>query len=101
MTDQPENEKNKRTEAQRNAELRHEQHRIHFKISANLKTNPAYARKFQRYQEANLLGREFASRVWANGIRTPVHTGGGKYARAWLGVAGTRPRLGRRARIFK
>lgn len=56
MTDQPENEKNKRTEAQRNAELRHEQHRIHFKISANLKTNPTYARKFQRYQEANLLG---------------------------------------------
>lgn len=56
MKDQPEVEKTKRTEAQRNAELRHEQHRIHFKISANLKTNPAYARKFQRYQEANLLG---------------------------------------------
>lgn len=33
MTDQPENEKTKRTEAQRNAELRHEQHRIHFKIN--------------------------------------------------------------------
>ena len=57
MTEQAQNEKKtKRSEAQRNAELRHEQHRLHFKLSANLKTNPAYARKFQRYQEANLLG---------------------------------------------
>ena len=47
----------RRSSAQLAAELRHDQHRIHFKISANLKTNPEYARKFQRYKEANLLGK--------------------------------------------
>ena len=48
--------KKPRSSAQLAAEVRHDQHRIHFKISANLKTNPDFARKFQRYKEAGLLG---------------------------------------------
>ncbi len=49
--------KKTRSLAQVAAEARHDQHRIHFKISANLKTNPDFARKFQRYKEAGLLGK--------------------------------------------